>query len=297
MKIARPTAERLDEIIEFFDWIDKTLVNEDCWNSDQAQDFIDELKRRADNTDYKIRHVVTVCQTLIEELCDQKDTVLKTRPDIIQHLQAAAVAEAATEPKALADHVIGAAPEQQPRSTNWKTLPSSPQHFQDTLARVLALTDINPAIQAMVKQYHLDECPSPVDWNLALAETVLTLNGMWHGLLRTIDTNTTEATAPNMTAAELAEIQTPIMQLALDPNHPIAGYILEQNGNTLSYKCLAKLVLYYQGANKVLTTTVDSRGVKEDTPAGRLLTIHSGKYQARLDDDDNEIPGTRINLK
>ena len=88
MKIARPTQETFQHIIEFMNWMSEQLdALDDDYDMD-AETFVSNLRMKANAVDHKIRQVNLICQSMIENLCDMDSKVLKTRPDIIEYLQA-----------------------------------------------------------------------------------------------------------------------------------------------------------------------------------------------------------------
>lgn len=88
MKVARPKPERIEQIYDYLNWLDEQLDKLDDNYDMDAETFISQLRSRTKAIDHKIRHVLTVCDALIENLCDLESDVLQTRPDIIKYLQA-----------------------------------------------------------------------------------------------------------------------------------------------------------------------------------------------------------------
>jgi hypothetical protein len=87
MKIARPKPESFNQIIDFLNWLAEGLDHlED--DPEVVDEFLDDLRNKLKYVDYKARHVVKVCEALVEQLCDLEDKTLSTRPDIIAYLQA-----------------------------------------------------------------------------------------------------------------------------------------------------------------------------------------------------------------
>jgi hypothetical protein len=87
MRVARPTPERFNEIIDFQNWLTDAIYHLEDNCPDDVDKFIRNLRPRIKEVDHKIRHVVTVCDALIEQLCDLDSDTLETRKDIITYLQ------------------------------------------------------------------------------------------------------------------------------------------------------------------------------------------------------------------